>query len=174
MITGMERLQPDRCRSARSFPKLHARYCQTDESRPADVSPEKASGEGEKQPMTEQNDCVLIVDDDWMIADLWSMVLDDMGMRVCGPAATAEAAIKLAQAHRPSVVLMDVRLRSKVDGVDAAIAIRSLVGSRIIFVTGSREPETVARMQTGQPAAILSKPVSDQRLQAAIRAAMRN
>jgi DNA-binding NarL/FixJ family response regulator len=124
--------------------------------------------------MTGLTDCVLVVDDDWMIADHWNMILDDMGMRVCGLAATAAAAINLAQAQRPWLVLMDVRLRGDADGVDAALAIRSLVGSKIIFITGSREPATLARMQIGQPAAILSKPVSDQQLQAAIRAALRN
>jgi DNA-binding NarL/FixJ family response regulator len=117
-------------------------------------------------------DCVLVVDDDAMIADAWSMIMQDMGVDVCGTAPTAAIAIAMAQAHRPKVVLMDVRLRGEPDGVDAAIAIRELIGSRIVFITGSKEPSTAARMQLGHPAAVLFKPVSERQLQAAVKSAM--
>jgi DNA-binding NarL/FixJ family response regulator len=100
------------------------------------------------------------------------MMIEDMGLQVCGIAASAADAVTLAETHRPRVVLMDMRLRGEADGVDAALAIRDGVGSKVIFITGSREPFTTARIHTGHPAAILFKPVSDQQLQAAVRAAM--
>jgi len=122
--------------------------------------------------MSDLNDCILVVDDDFMIADAWCLVLEDIGLDVCGVAASAADAIALAESHRPRIVLMDMRLRGEADGVDAALAIHAGVGSKVIFITGSREPFTTARIHTGHPAAILFKPVSDQQLQAAVRAAM--
>lgn len=123
--------------------------------------------------MSELNDSVLVVEDEFMIADLWGMIVGDMGLPVCGVAATAAKAVDLAQSYRPKVVLMDVRLRGEADGVEAATAIHSLVGSKVIFITGSKEPSTTARIQMDHPTAVLFKPVSDQQLRAAVLAAMR-
>jgi DNA-binding NarL/FixJ family response regulator len=122
--------------------------------------------------MSEPQTRVLIVDDQFLIAELWSIHVENMGLTVCGRAATAEQAIDLAQKHRPAIVLMDLRLQGEKDGVDAAIVIHELVGSKIIFVTGSKEPKTVTRIQLGYPTAVLFKPVSDRDLQAAIRNAL--
>ena len=95
----------------------------------------------------ELQDCVLVVDDEVLIADLWCSQIDSMGFAVCGVAATAEAAVAMAQEHRPSLVLMDMRLRGDKDGVDAALVIHESVGSKVIFITGSKEPETMARIE---------------------------
>ena len=65
---------------------------------------------------------VLVVDDEFLIADMLSCMIEDLGMRVCGTAADAEEAVALAGEHSPRLVLMDVRLRGLKDGVDAAIA----------------------------------------------------
>jgi CheY-like chemotaxis protein len=116
--------------------------------------------------------CVLVVDDEPIIAELWCMHLEMIGVDVCGTAATAEAAIALAQEHRPAVVMMDVRLRGKEDGIDAALAIDGLVGSKIIFITGSKDPETLARIKLFHPTTTLFKPVSDRQLQSVIIGAL--
>jgi len=63
---------------------------------------------------------------------------------------------------------MDMRLRGERDGVDAALAIHERVGSKLIFVTGSREPATLDRIGLDHPAAVLFKPVSDRQLRTAI------
>lgn len=117
-------------------------------------------------------DCIAVVDDEFLIAEGLSMQVRDLGMRVCGTAATADEAVALAQAERPAVVLMDVRLGGAKDGVDAALAIHDTVGSKVIFVTGSREPQTLARIRLDHPAGVLFKPVSDWQLRRAIRTAM--
>jgi CheY-like chemotaxis protein len=122
--------------------------------------------------MNDLRECVLVVDDEVLIAELWCMILEDMGLEVCGQAATAEAAVAMALAHRPKVVLMDVRLRGQQDGVDAALAIHENVGSKVIFITGSKEASTAARIRLDHPVAVLFKPVSDRQLQSAVRAAM--
>lgn len=117
---------------------------------------------------------VLIVDDEFMIATLWSIHVKGMGLDVCGTAATAAEAIALAEEYRPAVILMDVRLRGEKDGVDAALAIHDSVGSKIIFITGSSEPSTQARIQLDHPTATLFKPVSDRQLRTAIDEALRS
>lgn len=123
--------------------------------------------------MTQLRDCVLVVDDQSLIADLWCCLLEDMGVDVCGTAPTAAAAIALAERHRPRVIIMDVRLRGEMDGIDAAQAIHETLQSRVIFITGSREPETMARIERDHPTAVLFKPVSSRQFQSAVRDAFR-
>jgi two-component system, response regulator PdtaR len=115
---------------------------------------------------------VAVVDDEFIIAEGLTLQLEDLGMTVCGTAATADDAIRLVQEKRPAIVLMDVRLDGEKDGVDAAIAIHETVGSKVIFVTGSREPATMERIQLDHPAGVLFKPISDWQLRQAIDAAM--
>ena len=117
-------------------------------------------------------DCVAVVDDEFLIATGLTMQLEDMGMRVCGTAATADEAVSLVQAARPAVVLMDVRLAGPKDGIDAALTIHETVGSKVIFVTGSREAATLARIEQDHPAGVLFKPVLPRQLREAISAAL--
>ena len=123
--------------------------------------------------MTDLRDHILIVDDEFIITELLTIYVEDFGRRVCGTAATAEAAIALAQEHRPAVVLMDMRLNGVKDGVDAAIVIHDTVGSKVIFITGSSEPATVARIALDHPWSVLTKPVAESQLREAIDLAMR-
>jgi DNA-binding response OmpR family regulator len=122
--------------------------------------------------MNNLSDCVLVVEDEFLIADLFVCELEAMGRRVCGVADTAGKAIALAREHRPSLVLMDVRLKGIEDGVDASIAIHDAVGSKVIFITGSREPANLVRIGLDHAAAVLFKPLRGYELQATIEAVM--
>ena len=75
--------------------------------------------------MSDLMDCVAVVDDEFLIAAGLTLQLEELGMTVCGTAATAEEAVALVQAKRPAVVLMDVRLAGERDGVDAAQTIHA-------------------------------------------------
>jgi two-component system, response regulator PdtaR len=119
--------------------------------------------------MSALEDCVLVVDDEFLIAETLSIQIRDMGLTVCGTAATAAEAIALAKANRPRLVLMDMRLKGADDGVDAALAIHELVGSKVIFITASREPATLERIRTDHPAAILYKPLFGRQLRTVVR-----
>lgn len=119
--------------------------------------------------MTELNRTVLVVDDEAMIVELWCVYMEVMGLKVCATAATADDAIALAQQHRPALVLMDMRLLGEKDGVDAALDIHASVGSKVIFITGSQEDETMARIGLDHPSAVLIKPVPEHVLRSTVK-----
>jgi len=123
--------------------------------------------------MSDLQNCVLVVDDEFLIAMGFRTQVEEMGLTVCGTAATADDAIAQAQKHRPAVVLMDMRLWGDKDGVDAARVIHDTVGSKVIFITGSREPATIERINRDHPFALLFKPISNRQLRSAITDAMR-
>jgi DNA-binding NarL/FixJ family response regulator len=115
---------------------------------------------------------VLIVDDEFLIQELLTILIENMGLKVCGRAATADHAVELALRHRPDIVLMDMRLQGEKDGVDAALAIHEVMDTKTIFITGSKEPKTVARIHLDHPDAVLFKPISDSQLHFAVEQAL--
>lgn len=115
------------------------------------------------------NTTAIIVEDDFLIAASYSMVCEDLGIRVIETCDTAAGAIEAIIAHQPTLAFLDVRLRGKGDGIDVANAIRDHgLNTKIIFVTGSQEPETIRRMNAVKPAEILSKPIPPEHLEQAI------
>ncbi len=108
---------------------------------------------------------VLVVEDEFLIAELLSDMVSDLGLIVCGIADTADGAVRTAATTHPDLVLMDVRLKGAKDGVDAALEIRSASGCPVVFITGSREPANVARIDGAHPAATLFKPIFQHQLQ---------
>lgn len=116
---------------------------------------------------------VVIVEDDMLIGMALSMMLSDMGMEVRGQAVTAAEAVSVTETCRPDLVLMDVRLKGEGDGVDAAQHIhRTMKGTKVVFITGSRERETIARIQEDHPAGLLIKPITQAQLEATVRAVL--
>jgi len=122
--------------------------------------------------MNDLKKSVLIVEDQHVIAMGFSVQIEDMGLEVCAIADTAERAVAYAQLHRPAVILMDMRLSGEQDGADAAQAIRDSVGSKFIYITGSREQQTIDRIDLDNAFAILFKPVSRRQLETTVSKAM--
>lgn len=117
---------------------------------------------------------VLIVDDEFIITETLRIYVEDMGLEVCGTAATADSALEMAHAHQPYIVLMDVRLQGERDGIQASEDISEQVGSKVIFITGSREPATLERIESHHPAAVLFKPVSEGQLGSVVQKVLRD
>jgi hypothetical protein len=58
-----------------------------------------------------------------------------------------------------------MRLNGPEDGLDDALEIQRAVGSKLVFITGCKEPETITRIRTVGPTAILFMPIAgDQQL----------
>jgi CheY-like chemotaxis protein len=124
--------------------------------------------------MNALNNCVLVVEDEFLIAELFVDYIEAMGRTVCGIADTAQKAIAMAIEHRPSLVLMDVRLKGAEDGIDASIAIHNDVGSKVIFITGSQEPANLERIGQDHAAAVLFKPLSGKDLRTTVERVMQS
>lgn len=109
--------------------------------------------------MPESRGRVLIVDDQYFVVEFLRAIVEGYEFEVCGTAATADAAVKLALEHKPDFILMDVRLEGERDGIDAAMEISKSLDTRIIYITGSSEDSTIARINQDRPFAILIKPI---------------
>ena len=107
---------------------------------------------------------VLIVEDEFFIALDAEEQVRSLGHMVVGTAVSAEQAIRIAGEEKPDVVLMDIRLVGPVDGITAALEIRSRNGIEAIFVTANTDQSTLARAESIKPLAVLQKPLTKDRL----------
>jgi len=107
---------------------------------------------------------VFIVEDEFFIALDAEEQVRSLGHTVVGTAVSAEQAIQIAGEAQPDVVLMDIRLVGPVDGIAAALEIRSRYGIEAIFVTANTDPSTLARAESIRPVAVLQKPLTKARL----------
>jgi len=111
---------------------------------------------------------VLIVEDEFLIAEYFKIIIEQLGYEVCGLARSADEAVALARREEPAVIFMDVRLAGERDGVEAAQEIHAIRPVPIIYVTASREPQTKRRIAGDQAAEVLTKPVVQQHIEAAL------
>lgn len=115
---------------------------------------------------------LLIVEDEFLVALDAESVLRERGFNVVGLARTGAEAIALAGATRPALVLMDIRLASAQDGVDAAVEIFERFGIRSLFATAHDDEATRRRATRAQPLGWLQKPYSPSALFAAVSQAL--
>jgi DNA-binding response OmpR family regulator len=79
---------------------------------------------------------IMIVEDDLLIADLYSEMICDSGQhQVCCIVQTVDAAVACAEKHAPDLALIDVRLAHGQMGTDIAARINSRIG--ILYSTGN-------------------------------------
>jgi DNA-binding NarL/FixJ family response regulator len=112
---------------------------------------------------------ILIVEDDFLIALQSEIALREAGFDVVGTATTAEEAIALAREQRPFLAVMDIRLASERDGIDAAKELFGELAIRCIFATAHDDPRTRARAEPYAPLGWLAKPYTMPSLIALIR-----
>ena len=115
---------------------------------------------------------IMIVEDEFLIALTAEAELTAAGFIVTGKAATYDKAVDLARSTRPDLALMDVRLGSGRDGIDAALALRHELGLPSIIATGSMDDENLRRAEPAAPLAWLPKPYTSEDLVATVRNAL--
>lgn len=67
---------------------------------------------------------IMVVEDEAITAKDLQITLEDFGYEVSAIASTGEDAVQKAEEHRPDLVLMDIVLLNKMDGIEAADQIR--------------------------------------------------
>jgi DNA-binding NarL/FixJ family response regulator len=129
-------------------------------------TPQAASGEEESAQPAQR---VLIVEDEVLIALDLRRELTTAGFEVVGMAGSAEEAVRLAERERPEAVLMDIRLRTARDGVDAALEIWQRFNIRSVFVSGNIDDAMKQRAAPAQPLGFVAKPFSASQIVALLR-----
>lgn len=115
---------------------------------------------------------ILIVDDEVGVAEAIKRQLRALGYLVVGVVSTGNDAVQSAGDHRPDLILMDIKLKGSMDGIEAARTIRSRYAIPVIYLTAFSDEETLERARATLPLAYLIKPFVSSDLRVAVEVAL--
>src|SRR5688572_4321528 len=110
---------------------------------------------------------ILVVEDERLVAKDLQRRLSSLGYDVPATAASAEDAIRLASERCPDLVLMDIRIKGDLDGIETAKILRHEFDVPVVYLTAYADEETVARAKVTEPFGYLLKPVKEGELRSA-------
>ena len=114
----------------------------------------------------------MIVEDERLVAlDLRDRLLE-LGYDVVGTCGSGAEALECLREAAPDVVLMDIRLKGELDGIDTAARLARAQRTAVVYLTGHAGDATIARARATRPAGFLIKPCSERDLQAAVQLAL--
>ncbi len=111
---------------------------------------------------------VLIVEDDPIISDLIAWRVRELGYRVCSTVQTGEDAIEYCRKCPPDVILMDIGLKGKIDGIEAGTRIKQQMKIPLIFLTAHDEEKILEQARKAKPDGFITKPFTDNDLRIAL------
>ena len=115
---------------------------------------------------------VLVVEDERVVAKDLALTLEGMGYEVTGSAASRDEALAACARQVPDIVLMDIRIKGPIDGIETATELLELYGLHVIYLTAHADIASIDRAKRTRPHAYLLKPVKAGELQGAIEIAM--
>ncbi|NMO08459.1 PAS domain S-box protein [Methanobacterium subterraneum] len=116
-------------------------------------------------------DKILLVEDESIEALDIKRTLESFGYEVPYVASNGEEAVKKALEIKPDLILMDIILKGKTDGIDAALEIKKF-NIPVIFLTAHPEESTIERAKLTEPYGYLTKPYNTIELKYSIELAI--
>src|SRR5438034_8447554 len=118
------------------------------------------------------NTRIMIVDDEAIVALDLEQKLKALGYAVSGVASSGEEAVRKVPQTRPDQVLIDIRLKGDMDGIEAAQRIPDEFNIRVVYLTAYSDENTLQRAKVTEPAGYLLKPFKDREVYATIEKAL--
>jgi CheY-like chemotaxis protein len=115
---------------------------------------------------------ILIVEDEAIIAMEIESQLQALGYKVTSIVDTGEDAIEKAEEYKPDIILMDIRIKGKMDGIETAEVIRKRFGIPVIFTTAYLDQERIQRAKIVMPFGYVLKPIQERDLKVTIEMAL--
>lgn len=115
---------------------------------------------------------LMLVDDEAIITMQLEERLKFMGYEVVGSASSGEEALNKARCLKPDLILMDIVMPGKLDGIDASEIIKKELDIPVIFLTGYMNDEFIMRAKKAEPFGYICKPFQEGQVKTAIEIAL--
>lgn len=122
--------------------------------------------------MAEKKGCILIVEDETVVALDISYSIRDLDYEVLGPVTSAESALSLLESKKADLVLMDIHLKGQMNGVEAAGLVRDRFDIPVVFLTAYADESTLLRARAVEPYGYILKPFNKRELSSNIEIAL--
>lgn len=111
---------------------------------------------------------ILVVEDEMIIAAKVSLLLSNLGYLVDETIPNGEEALLHLKQNEVDIILLDIHLKGKLDGIETAAQVQTFSKAPIIFLTANTDEATFNRAKAVRPAGFISKPFKPLDLQRAI------
>ncbi len=115
---------------------------------------------------------ILVVDDEAIITMQLEERLSAMGYIVAGMAASGEEAVDKSRRLRPDLVLMDIVMPGKMNGIEAAKIVTKELDIPVVFVTSYADDAIIEKAKSVRPYGYIVKPFNELEIKAAIEVAL--
>jgi PAS domain S-box-containing protein len=115
---------------------------------------------------------ILVVEDDNIVVMELEDSLQSLGYAVSDVASYGKEAVEKAAERRPDLVLMDIRLKGNVNGIDAAQEIRERFDIPVVYLTAYSDEDTLQRAKITEPYGYIIKPFEERELHSVIEMAL--
>ncbi len=115
---------------------------------------------------------ILVVEDESLAAIALKETLEGFGYKVTGLAMTGREALEEVRRVQPDLVLMDIHLEEKEEGIGAGKKIMQEYGLPVVFLTAYADKETINRAKEAFPYGYMLKPYEEIELWAVIETAV--
>ena len=115
---------------------------------------------------------ILIVEDDEIVSQVVRSMLQDLGYRIMAVADSGEELLALLEERLPDLILMDIELGGKLDGIDAAETVTRQYDIPIVYLTGYVDDCLLERVKSTALFGYVLKPFDEKELQVAIEVAL--
>jgi len=107
---------------------------------------------------------VYIVEDEILLSKDLENILKSNGYNVVGVSQTGEEFLEKVVEERPNIVLMDIMLKGKITGIEAAKKLREMFDIPVIFLTAYGDENTVEKAKESFPYGYIIKPFREKEL----------
>jgi two-component system cell cycle sensor histidine kinase/response regulator CckA len=114
---------------------------------------------------------IMLVEDEKVVAADIQACVEGLGYEVVGSAATGTDALRQAVNTMPDLVLMDIKLKGVLDGIDVAGALYDQLKIPVVYLTAHADAEILERAKQTAPSGYVLKPFDDRTLRTAIELA---
>jgi len=116
--------------------------------------------------------CILVVEDEVIAAEGVRDRLQSLRYMAPPVVTTGEDAVQKAGELRPALVLMDIKLKGEMDGIEAAEQIRARFDIPVVYLTAYADEATLERARISEPFGYILKPFKAGDLRSTIEMAL--
>jgi PAS domain S-box-containing protein len=115
---------------------------------------------------------ILLVEDNKVVVLELQDRLEGMGYIVAATASSGHEAIIKAELLKPDLIIMDIRLKGDMDGIETSASIREKIDVPIIYLTAHADENTLHRAKVTEPFGYIIKPFDERELKTTIEMAL--
>lgn len=115
---------------------------------------------------------ILIVEDETLVSFDLKNIISGLGYEVIGVVRTGEEAFSKAFEEKPDLILMDIMLSGKLNGIETAEQIKKSIDVPIIYLTAYADKNTLQSAKITEPYGYIIKPFEERLLQSTIELAL--